>query len=673
MIGLNIAMFYVILILGILITGQISMAGGIMLRNVFLVMSILIGVAIHAVAFQSFPFITVAAENASSSTFRTQSAVTDRFISAIGNPGGYSVLGAINEAYILSQFNEIPFVLSVTVSPSRLILGQPVIIDLQLSETITDWSTIISQLWPATSWYANRHLYIQWNPSDIWDGSLDLLAHLVDQSSIASEQRIPINLVVDDPVFPLVINSVFPDIVDEIYEGSTHNMGLIMSSVALHDTYTIESLTISINSSWDMSLLKNIQLERISGNISTVVGVTQSMLTHEWIFTPSIPVIVSSISCNLVLFFDLVAGIPLDNLQFSISHIRIKKTSGSRLLYEKECVVSSPLYSIVSMNKPIIAKLEVPAFVGKRQYLMPDLVIKNPLNQVLSFQVDVVDIGTCQKIYSSLIEKRDIMPLNLGQIDMTPVLTQLSFEHNHRYQLVFTAIGELRSKTVSSSVFLVDKTQPVKPPQLLIQPQQLQGQSLLDMTFDMVFNAAQSLDPESGITRYRVFEKSSRNPLWKIATEGAVLLSQNIQTVSLPKGEPDQYQFSVALMNGAGDWSDSSDVSVYSTDKTQELIPVLFNSPNPFANNLESTTFYYSLSKAAKGEMAIYSLFGYLIQKWSFSEVDRGSAGDHQWLWDGTNIVGAKVAKGVYIVILTAESSDGTRQTRKYKVAVTHE
>jgi hypothetical protein len=80
------------------------------------------------------------------------------------------------------------------------------------------------------------------------------------------------------------------------------------------------------------------------------------------------------------------------------------------------------------------------------------------------------------------------------------------------------------------------------------------------------------------------------------------------------------------------------------------------NYPNPFKG---STTINFKLELPSKVKMNIYDLKG---QKVGFVNFNKLTAGDHQYIWDGTSSNGQSIPTGTYIYKLEIENSAGNFQ-----------
>ena len=77
--------------------------------------------------------------------------------------------------------------------------------------------------------------------------------------------------------------------------------------------------------------------------------------------------------------------------------------------------------------------------------------------------------------------------------------------------------------------------------------------------------------------------------------------------------------------------------------------PIVSNYPNPFDSRNSDTTIVYSIANQANVRMKIYDLFGNMVRE--YPEMVNVT-GLNKVVWDGTNEIGQKVAKGGYICLI---------------------
>ncbi|MDD5456414.1 MAG: hypothetical protein PHV30_05205 [Candidatus Margulisbacteria bacterium] len=607
-----------------------------------------------------------------SNTFQAQTRFSET-LSDVKQDNNYLNLDLANEILFKSKHNEFPSVINITVSPSYLILGQDLIMDIELSEALQDWASLVKDLNPVKSWARNNHIYVQCRPLDIFDGTTNLLLTLLDYGQNQKIYYSSLNIIVDDGLNPVPYELLETGIADEVHTGSQINQGVVFNMQARHNEYVLKNIKFSINPEFDFTQINNIALYTVSGNNNELLGKIEIPQGYEFTLNVKSQQIIDLVPKKYMLGFDLADSTVSGSLKLTITSILTRKLTGNMSEHITTANMSGKELSVVPKSKPIITESEVYPFVGKSQQIEPDVVYLDPLKQQLKFRYSVVnaDSGKTVRDWEEINVKSQALSETNGQQKLYSLPTKLPLEHNQHYQLIYELVGVSTSKRISSNIFLADLTPPLKPSSVLLQPIVNQNLQQVDnnLTLDFMFNASSALDPESGLASYRIMMKSSKNPYWKNIYEDNVITAE-VQTVPLSLPKDDSYTFKVALKNKAGDWGDFSEEYSFNNTQADELVKVLFNAPNPFDSRKENTTIYYTLGSQASVEIDIYSLFGYFIKKWNFTATELGTAGDHILVWDGTNVNGMKVAKGVYILILKATDSAGKTQTKKYKLAV---
>lgn len=108
----------------------------------------------------------------------------------------------------------------------------------------------------------------------------------------------------------------------------------------------------------------------------------------------------------------------------------------------------------------------------------------------------------------------------------------------------------------------------------------------------------------------------------------------------------------------------------------REVISDLINIPNPFDSRKTGregqTQIAYTLSSDARVTVTMYNLLGSKVRHWDFAAGDNGGrAGSNQFLWDGTNEAGQKVAKGGYLAQIEIDAA-GTFVSVIRKIGIIH-
>ncbi|MBN1822759.1 MAG: hypothetical protein JW803_00410 [Endomicrobiales bacterium] len=206
-----------------------------------------------------------------------------------------------------------------------------------------------------------------------------------------------------------------------------------------------------------------------------------------------------------------------------------------------------------------------------------------------------------------------------------------------------------------------------------------------------------SRDFESDVEVYEVQERTDTNPVWR-----------TVDIISPPEGSTDTeppysfyvgdgnakdlegndiaddprerghfFYYRVRARNNAGSWGDwSSESAPAITGLPGEVISKVSNYPNPVdtrKGGVEAqTNIVYILNQDAEVTITLYDLLGYEVYNWSFSPgSDGGKKGANRVIWDGTNELGDKVAKGGYIAHIKVKSDRGL-VTAIRKIGVIH-
>ncbi len=144
----------------------------------------------------------------------------------------------------------------------------------------------------------------------------------------------------------------------------------------------------------------------------------------------------------------------------------------------------------------------------------------------------------------------------------------------------------------------------------------------------------------------------------------ATVVTFNVST-ALPNGA---YTFRVSAYDVDGNLSTSNTATVLVRSELD--MDHVYNSPNPFNPDRESTQLEYNLTRAADLSIFIYALNGELQKTYQFSSTESGGlAGFNRVDWDGKNRFGEVVANGVYVAYLIAKA-DGKVKKGKIKLWV---
>ena len=99
--------------------------------------------------------------------------------------------------------------------------------------------------------------------------------------------------------------------------------------------------------------------------------------------------------------------------------------------------------------------------------------------------------------------------------------------------------------------------------------------------------------------------------------------------------------------------------SDYVVIKGNKFEDVLGNYPNPFNPGIESTSIEYYLDSESNVTIKIYTLTGYLVK--ILLDNEKRLPGVNTEIWDGRNDYGQIVRNGVYLAVVEAKGSSGTK------------
>lgn len=109
-------------------------------------------------------------------------------------------------------------------------------------------------------------------------------------------------------------------------------------------------------------------------------------------------------------------------------------------------------------------------------------------------------------------------------------------------------------------------------------------------------------------------------------------------------------------------------VVAVSVQAESEVYRVITNYPNPFDSRLGNTTILYTLGTDSAVKAKIYDMFGNLVRDY---QERSEAAGVKRIIWDGTDQMGSKVAKGGYICVVEIRNND-SKVLATRKIGVVH-
>ena len=148
-----------------------------------------------------------------------------------------------------------------------------------------------------------------------------------------------------------------------------------------------------------------------------------------------------------------------------------------------------------------------------------------------------------------------------------------------------------------------------------------------------------------------------------IPADGTNLENENKATIEYsPTFEEDGiYTLKVEGQDVAGNQSGELEYSIEFEIITKSMISNVLNYPNPFST---ATRFVYTLTgneQPASFKIQIMSVSGRIVREITQSELGEMKIGTHQtdFVWDGTDEFGDKLANGVYLYRVVAKNAAG--------------
>ena len=590
---------------------------------------------------------------------------------------GFFLTPIFNEYIYHNEINKSPFIKNMMIQNDDIILGDLLGFDLFMNEALTSWSIQSNLFSDAQVIYKNNQLHVNIKPERECFGDVPLKTIAGNKR----EQLITINIIVENETKPLLITLYKKYIHDEVHVGKKEAEAMLFSITNTNKHFlVITGLSISINIPSKKSDIEGVFLytsdnvcvgySSVTGNnkiyISILNGMNDYIITHD---------------SKLFLRYSLKDTIPVStNLQFTISNIYMYRTSSNRSFISTVNIMSQKI-TTVEKDKPVITAIGVPHFHGNSDHISLNIACEvsetGGLMSILYYEYQIYDCnqqrivftGT-QEMYNQIASKQ--YSTNRVSISSNPN-KQFKLLHNAAYQLIVTIKGSKSSKRITSDVFLVDLTPPNQPAEPIIKIADSSSKLIVnnDVAVNITVLCPQLLDIESGVGRFKIMGKSISEPYWKELISKKVS-TENIYNTTIYVDPKNRYEYQLLVENNAGVWSEPSISSVLNIESSSALVRELFNVPNPFDSRKENTTIYYALDELANVDIRIYSVYGYLINRFQYPAGQAGGSLGNAITWDGTNQSGDKISRGVYYLILNAKTVSGRTQTLKYKIAIIH-
>lgn len=562
-----------------------------------------------------------------------------------------------------------PYVVTMSLSKRVLSLGDSVTIDLEVSELLRVPTILIDDSVQLYNYDADTgHIYVSFQPSFSGERTYIINAILPDMGDISGHSVLSFNLYVDDGQDQLIQRLVTENMFGEVHVGRQKAFVNMFDLRGTNTQNIWDGLTINISQKDGLSLFDKAYLvESLSGRViasSSVLPINQDLyLSISERTTLSIQ------NTRYEFFFDVKSSPPAGTtFNLSVVNFLSHQVSGIQKSSQTTGSIMSGMVKIVPQNQPIIMKAKIDDFTPSLDRITLDIeaeILQGPVNQIRFHLTDLtlgIQTATQTRPFTAVLISNDRYAMS------NAMLEALQLTHNHQYVFVFELMGPANSSIVSSNSFRVDATPPNKPNSLAVQTYALNSSSLTGLRF--IVDARSSLDPESGLRRYKIMQKASSTPVWHDIVSADVTSLNSIQIDYIENNNAIN-DYALMVQNGSGLWSVMSDVNEVDLRSNGTLIDTLFNSPNPFDSaHQRATTIYYSLRTNADVEMYIYDMYGYFIRKWHFASGSIGGQMLNAIDWDGTNQIGDKVSMGGYILIIKATDAMGGTMQKKYSIGV---
>ncbi len=585
----------------------------------------------------------------------------------------YSSFGLMD----ISVFNVgAPYIVTMTVSSPSLSMGTSVTIDITVSEELRNWSIQIDHILQLNTTYNSGHILVLFQPLEAGQNTYILNADLVDIGGNIGNSVISFNLNVVDGLDKFIPTLITENRVGEIH-SNRKNASILMFDLKSANTDNIwDGVTLNIDQKDGISLFDKVYLvETLTGRVivssSVMPSNTNIFLGINERTTISIE------NTRFQFLFDVRSSLP-DGTTFNLKIVDFlsHQVIGTHLPMQTTVSIMSGMIKIVPQNQPIIMKAIIDAFTSALDQVTTDIQAEIPLGSVSQIRFHIIDLTSGGQSPTQAQSFTAVLITNDRYYMANSPIGMLQLTQNHQYVLVFDLIGSATSSLVSTNIFTVDITPPLKPNSLIVQTYTLNsypGSMATKSNFSgihFIVDIHQNLDPESGLHKYKIMQKSSVTPAWYDIVSSDVLLGNMVQ-VDYAEDNNAIYYFALMVQNGSGLWSETSDVKEVDLRTNGALIDTLFNNPNPFDSlHQRVTTIYYSLRNNADVDMYLYDMYGYFIRKWHFPSGALGGQLTNAIDWDGTNQLGDKVSMGGYILILNAKDTRGETMQKKYSIGV---
>ncbi|OGI11147.1 MAG: hypothetical protein A2Y40_00730 [Candidatus Margulisbacteria bacterium GWF2_35_9] len=467
----------------------------------------------------------------------------------------------------------------------------------------------------------------------------------------------------------------------DVFQGATISGYNRLHLLADHYSARIESLVYVISSNMTDDNIENIKL--FGSNIGTMIISDNSYEISTRIIRDDNKIkvifneefLVSQDTPYLYTELKLRADGATGNIQLIISP---KLISIDAFVQTTQDMILGKL-NIVIARKPIITDVSIPKYV-KDPYKITinyDSWINGELaasTYISGMKVALSDDGVNNKIMDwtkyAIVNRQESLIL-----DEEIVIKEINMQHNKEYYLKLKAesYDPINSKYYESSEKIVTFRVDLTAPTVLDGSKVFVNQSIINSGANsnaqniFLLSWSKFRDDESGVEKYELERQVGTIQKWEEVSYTITKNSYKIMDVDRSK----QYRYRVRAMNTAKNYSKWIESDYTEATKPIEVIYNYSFYPNPVLIEEKDGTIIYQLNQDSSVTIKIYDALGHFVKEMNFSAGKEGgsSLAPNKVLWDGTNEANERVAKGGYIVVITADA-DGPQNTVKFVVGV---
>ncbi|MDD5457704.1 MAG: DUF559 domain-containing protein [Candidatus Margulisbacteria bacterium] len=622
-----------------------------------------------------------------------------------------------------------PYIESIVITASKAYIGDVIPIKFKINEALTSWSIQIEGNRLSGTKFKGREIFAEYKPAQEFFGAVPVKVYLKDLVGYTREAIVTLNLTIESKIDAIKVGTYNYSIQTEVHPGRKSIMPLsfLLSNTNTRNPNAVYLKELIISTNANPVNIDRIFVYKASANTSVLLGITNLPTSNTININLTKPIIISRNPEYYYVYYDLKVNAPVSsNLQFKLLEIGTSRNSRAQLCRTTINILSQ-VSRIVEKNKPVINYISIPAFVGSTKNITMSVVYEiadiAATNTGLRYNFTLYNYENGKPVLTTgnkLLIKKSSSFVGTGVYRIaSEFITPLPLTHNLRYYIAGNVVYAKTGSTCLSNIFKADLTKPVlKIPIKILNLNSIKSQNNnISTNVDINIDLVDITDPESGIKAFRVFRKTNLEPYWKEEFYKNLSVTLNIadlemesmseddisavleldtlakMTTDLPSSsEFESFQINIAGMqtvslaldmkcknflvyevqNNAGEWSDPCEEFEIDLRQNTALADSLFNVPNPFDSRKENTTIYYTLAENCNVDMSIYSIFGYLVKRWRFMPGENGGKTSNAIPWDGTNELGDKVSKGVYLLVVHAVSASGQSIVIKNKIGVVH-